>query len=62
MAATRAGQGRDAEDTEDTEDIEDTDDTKDTEDTLATGQEGDRSKEEAVAGNTDDYDEISTII
>ena len=56
MAATRTGQGRDAEDRGDTEDREDT------EDNLAAGQDGDRSEEEAVAGNTDDVNAISTII
>ena len=52
MAATSTGQGRDAEDRGDTEDREDN---------LTTGQEGDRSEEEAAAGNTDDADEISYI-
>ena len=47
MAATSTEQGRDTEDREDTEDI------------LA--REGERSEEGAAAGNTDDYDEISTV-
>ena len=53
MAATTTGQGRDTQRRKDRED---------TDDILATGEEGDRSEEEAAAVNTDDYDEISTII
>ena len=56
MAATRTAQVRD------TEDKEDRQDTEDREDKAATGRVGDRSEEEAAAGNTNDYDKISTII
>jgi hypothetical protein len=52
MAATRTAKGRDTQDREDTEDREDN---------LATGQEGDRSEEDAAVANTNDYDKISTI-
>ena len=48
VAATRIG--RDMEDSEDRED------------NIAIGREGDRSKDGAAAGNTNEYDEISTIV
>ena len=50
MVARRAGQGGD---TEDRENIEDH---------LSKGKMWDRPEEEAAAGNTNDCDEISTII
>jgi hypothetical protein len=56
MATTGTGQVTETKDREDTEDREDN------EDNLATSQEGDRSEEEAAAGNTNDYQEIVTII
>jgi hypothetical protein len=66
VAVTSTGPGRDTADIEDIEDREDNEDRKDTEDredTAATGRGGgDRPEEEAAAGNTNEYDEISTII
>ena len=35
---------------------------EDRENNLATGEEGDRSEEEAASGNTNDYDEIEEIM
>ena len=72
QAATRSGQGIDAQDREDTEDRENTEDSEDTEDAedteneedtenqLAEGKDVESSQEEAAEGNTD-HDDIVVV-
>ena len=56
MAASSTAQGRDTEDREDTDDIENK------ENNLSTSGKGERSAYKVAAENTNDYDEISTVI